>query len=107
MREYWKNIMDMLNIVNTQKLIGRVIVTTHQWIITGVRETEGNKYRINCVGPNGKSVEFALMRKPFKDGVHRLYNDTVYPNKIEVHIQNIKDMDSFVEVLKTQLLRVI
>jgi hypothetical protein len=97
----------MLEIVNTQKLIGRVIVTTHQWVIAEVRETEGNKYRFKCYGPAGKSVEFALMRNPFKDGVHRLYNDTVYPNKIEVKIETIKDMNSFVEVLRNELLKVI
>ncbi len=99
----------MLEINGIEKLMHRVIVTSfnHQWMLGEVREADGNKYRIKCHKlshtPGAGFVEFVLMRQPFRKGVYRLYNDAFSPNKTEVKIEQMRDLDSFVDVLRNIL----
>jgi hypothetical protein len=106
----------MLNIKGIEKLMGKLISTAtplwtgDQWMIREVREAEGNKYRIYChkLNKDGSGpgfVEFVLIRQSIRSGVYRLYNDAFSPNKIEVKIDEMQDLDSFIEVLRSVLMK--
>jgi hypothetical protein len=105
----------MLNIKGIEKLMGKIISTAtplwtgDQWMIREVREADGTKYRIKChkVSPTSGAgfVEFVLMRQSIRKGVYRLYNDAFSLNKTEVKIEQMRDLDSFIEVLRNVLMK--
>lgn len=95
----------MLTIKNIEKLRGEVLAPklNVRWVIQSVNEDIDGyySYRIKCkniVGGFIKEVEFALARK-----TKCLYNDAHPIAHLQLDNECVKDMDSFLNILNSEL----